>query len=126
MARCQAIAGAWRVNVHCWSARQGMSRQPSMLRPSADAAPDSNIANSIKSLDWQGIEAELYARGHALLQKVLPLDTCRSLADLYANSDIFRSRVVMQRHGYGRGEYKYFSYPLPPVVATLRTTFYSR
>jgi uncharacterized protein len=97
-----------------------------MLRPAVEVVSDANIASRIGSFDWQGIEDDLSARGSALLQQVLPPATCRSLASSYADSGIFRSRVVMQRHGYGRGEYSYFSYPLPPMVAMLRTVFYPR
>ena len=103
-----------------------MGAQPSRLRLAADAAPDINIARHIESFDWQSIEDDLSARGNALLQQVLPRDACRSLANLYSDNSIFRSRVIMQRHGYGRGEYSYFSYPLPPMIAALRAGFYPR
>ena len=61
-----------------------------------------------------------------MLRRLLSPDECRSLAELYSDEDRFRGRVVMESHGFGRGEYKYFSYPLPHVVASLRTALYAR
>ena len=77
-------------------------------------------------IDWPAIEAELDAHGCALLPSILSADECRATAELYAQAEGFRSRVVMERHGFGRGEYKYFDYPLPPLVAGLRERFYPR
>jgi uncharacterized protein len=78
----------------------------------------------IAALDWTGIDAELDARGCAHLRQVLTAGECRALAALYEDDTRFRSRIVMARHGFGRGEYKYLSYPLPPVVTALRHAFY--
>jgi uncharacterized protein len=61
-----------------------------------------------------------------MLERLLSPDECRALAGLYSDEPRFRSRVVMARHGFGRGEYKYFSYPLPRMVADLRSAFYPR
>ncbi len=77
-------------------------------------------------MEWPAIEAELGAQGCALLPRVLSADECRATAALYTRAEGFRSRVVMERHGFGRGEYKYFDYPLPPLVAGLRERFYPR
>jgi hypothetical protein len=73
--------------------------------------------------DWKHMGADLAARGYATL-RVLDGRQCRELAALYDDDTRFRSRVVMQRHNYGRGEYKYLAYPLPEVVAKLRAALY--
>jgi hypothetical protein len=69
---------------------------------------------------------ELDARGSAVIPKLLEPDECVALAALYPRDDVFRNRVVMARHGFGRGEYKYFSYPLPPIIAKLRPILYAQ
>jgi hypothetical protein len=74
--------------------------------------------------DWERVERDLDARGSAVLERLLSPEECRSLAGLYADDAAFRSRIVMGRHGFGRGEYKYFGYPLPGLVAELRTAVY--
>jgi hypothetical protein len=75
-------------------------------------------------LEWSRIAGELDARGWALTGPVLSPEACAGLAGLYGEDARFRSRVVMARHGYGRGEYRYFAYPLPPPVAELRAALY--
>jgi hypothetical protein len=80
----------------------------------------------LRVFDWTGIAGELDAHGCAMLDALLSPQECRALAGLYAHDALFRSQVVMARHGFGRGEYKYFSYPLPDVVASLRDTIYPR
>jgi hypothetical protein len=74
--------------------------------------------------DWQQIGRDLDHQGNAVMQRLLSPEQCRSIADLYSNDDLFRSHVVMGRHGFGRGEYKYFSYPLPDLLDRLRTGVY--
>ena len=69
------------------------------------------------SVDWTAISDALDAEGWAVLPRLLDPSQCRELAGLYDAEDRFRSHIVMARHGFGRGEYKYFSYPLPGVVA---------
>ena len=88
-------------------------------------AADEAIARA-NALDWQQIGKNLDVQGSALLQGILSARECEALAALYANEFIFRSRVVMARHGFGRGEYKYFSYPLPNLIQGLRTELYLR
>jgi hypothetical protein len=78
-----------------------------------------------QSLDWAGISKDLAARGHSVVERLVSRADCEALAALYAADDLFRSRVVMQRHNFGRGEYKYFAYPLPALVAELRTDLYA-
>ena len=82
--------------------------------------------SEVAKLDWTSLAESLDQRGFALTQPLLTSQECRSLAGLYGERDRFRSRVVMARHGYGQGEYQYFAYPLPPVVARLREAFYAR
>jgi hypothetical protein len=79
----------------------------------------------IASLDWASIAADLDGHGCAVIGPLLPREQCEALAGLYDSEGTFRSRVVMARHGYGRGEYQYFSYPLPALVASLRTALYA-
>jgi hypothetical protein len=81
-------------------------------------------SQAIKALDWSAVAARLDASGCAVLPSLLTPSVCQELAGLYADDNRFRSRVVMSRHGFGRGEYKYFAYPLPPPVAELRTALY--
>ena len=80
----------------------------------------------MEAIDWAEVPAGLDANGWALLEQVLTADECRAIAGLYDDDRVFRSRVVMAQHGFGRGEYKYFKYPLPAVVAELRTALYAR
>ncbi len=79
-----------------------------------------------EALDWQSIGHELNEQGSVMLPGVLSPQECRALASLYHEDGLFRSRVVMVRHGFGRGEYKYFNYPLPDIIQGLRTTLYRR
>ena len=85
-----------------------------------------SIVDRVAQYDWGRISTNLDDVGWAPLSGLLTDAECRELAALYANERIFRSRVVMARHGYGRGEYKYFAYPLPAVVAELRVSVYAR
>ncbi|HEU4616529.1 MAG TPA: 2OG-Fe(II) oxygenase [Gammaproteobacteria bacterium] len=78
----------------------------------------------IRAIDWHGVGASLDERGCAAIEGLLDQAVCSELEALYANDALFRSRVVMARHGFGRGEYKYFDYPLPDVVETLRGAIY--
>ena len=78
----------------------------------------------VGAIDWGRIAADLDAQGHAVIERLLAAEQCDALVKLYSSADLFRSRVIMSRHGYGRGEYQYFSYPLPDVVAGLRTSIY--
>jgi hypothetical protein len=82
------------------------------------------LAQRVAGLDWPRIEADLDAQGYATTGPLLTAEECRALAGLYPEDGPFRSRIVMARHGFGRGEYKYFAYPLPAEVAALRTTAY--
>lgn len=90
----------------------------------ASVVTSNDLPARIGAIDWQRISDELGAQGHAIIPGLLQPKQCSALVDLYAAKDIFRSRVVMSRHGFGRGEYQYFKYPLPNLVASLRTSLY--
>jgi uncharacterized protein len=77
-------------------------------------------------IDWSAFGTTLDAQGHATIPGLLTLPECVSLAQLYEDEALFRRRIVMERHAYGVGEYKYFAYPLPPLVAELRHRLYRR
>ncbi len=90
------------------------------------SGPPSDIAARVDAIDWTQASGDLDARGCAVLNNLLTPDQCRELAALYPDDTCFRSRIVMGRHGFGRGEYKYFAYPLPDVIAQLRPVLYAR
>lgn len=90
---------------------------------SSIASPTS-IAERVRAIDWELVSHDLDAHGSAMVERLLSPEECKTLAGLYAHGGLFRSRVVMARHGFGRGEYKYFRYPLPDIIADLRTVFY--
>src|SRR6266702_1675445 len=92
------------------------------VEATTSSLPDSgHTLTRMASLDWQAIANDLNESGNALLKKVLPSGECEALARLYPSDKYFRSRVVMARHGFGRGEYKYFRYPLPDILQLSRT-----
>jgi hypothetical protein len=78
----------------------------------------------VDALDWRRIEQDLDLYGCAVVPGLVTVAECDALATLYPRDDLYRSRVVMARHGFGRGEYKYFGYPLPDLIDALRTTLY--
>jgi hypothetical protein len=87
---------------------------------------DVESEHRVDAIDWTSASTQLDAYGWAMIEKMLSAEECRALADVYGDDRRFRSHVIMARHGFGRGEYKYFDYPLPDVVAALRTSLYSR
>jgi hypothetical protein len=95
------------------------------IREASLALPDAtNAVSRVKLLDWTRIAEELNESGNGVLKGILTPRECEALTSLYASDNNFRSRVVMARHGFGRGEYKYFSYPLPDIIQGLRTALY--
>ena len=86
--------------------------------------PGTAPAAPAAGLDWNAIAAELDTHACAVVRGLLSTDQCRALAAVYADDARFRSRIVMARHGFGRGEYKYFAHPLPEVVVELRHALY--
>ena len=79
------------------------------------------MAARLSAFDWSGVAQRLDADGFAVLPGLLDAQECAGLAALYDGDGRFRSKVVMARHGFGRGEYKYFDYPLPDLLSRLRT-----
>lgn len=76
--------------------------------------------------DWWALVQELDTQGSAVLKGLLTAEECAELAGLYEDRTLFRSRIVMARHGFGKGEYQYFNYPLPGLIAGLRTSLYAQ
>ena len=87
-------------------------------------APSESIEARVSAINWSEVAKDLDAEGHAVIKGLLSADECEHVAGLYRCDELFRSRVVMERHRFGRGEYKYFNYPLPDIVASLRTLAY--
>jgi hypothetical protein len=84
------------------------------------------IGERVAAVNWQAVQSDLDERGVALARGLLDGTECAAIAQLYEREEGFRSRVVMARHGFGRGEYRYFSYPLPSIVQNLRSVLYPR
>jgi uncharacterized protein len=95
-----------------------------LMQKQRTLAPTETIAGRVAALDWDAIAADLDANGCAAIGPLLTPQECAALAQCYAGHEGFRSRIVMARHGFGRGEYKYFAYPLPKIVETLRRALY--
>jgi hypothetical protein len=92
----------------------------------AAASRGLEVAERVAALDWLRMEEALDARGFATTGRLLAARECAALAASYGEPEGFRSRVIMDRHGYGRGEYRYFAYPLPTLVSELRSTLYAQ
>ena len=86
----------------------------------------SAIADRVSALQWPEITNDLNQYGCATVSSVLTRDDCQYLGDMYGDENRFRTRILMARHGFGRGEYKYFAYPLPEIVGTLRAALYAQ
>ncbi len=96
------------------------------MQTAKPSLPGAEVAARLAALDWADIEAQLDQSGAAVTGSILTPAECTSLAALYGEDDRFRSHIVMARHGFGRGEYKYFADPLPDLVHALRTALYPR
>jgi len=90
------------------------------------AATHQSIAKRVETIDWKRVSQDLDSQGVAALGRLLSADECRDIANLYSHDDVFRSHVVMARLGFGRGEYKYFRYPLAHLISSFRTVVYPR
>lgn len=93
-----------------------------------ESTTDSQVpaARRAAAVDWQQVASDLDRHGCAVTGKLLTAAECRALGSLYDRDEVFRSRVVMARHGFGQGEYRYLSYPLPRQVQALRETIYPK
>ncbi len=89
-----------------------------------DIATAMNRSERVDALDWQRVATDLDGHGAAVIASMLTEAECDELAALYRHGDHFRNRVVMEQHGFGRGEYQYFRYPLPDLVTRLRESAY--
>ncbi len=96
--------------------------QTSPVMPHEQSTP--SIVERIAALPWDQLHSDLDARGYAVARQLLTATECQALRALYAVPEHFRSRIVMERHNFGRGEYQYFDYPLPPLVHALREAAY--
>jgi hypothetical protein len=94
--------------------------------PEAIQVSGVDIDTRLEAADWAGVSTHLDGYGWAMLNKLLTAGECAGIAGLFADDRHFRSHIVMARHGFGRGEYKYFAYPLPDIVGELRTALYPR
>ena len=81
-------------------------------------------SHRVEKIDWRAVATDLDAQGWALVPQLLSGGACDAVAGWYDGGAAFRSEVIMARHGFGRGAYKYFAYPLPPLVEELRTSLY--
>jgi len=100
-----------------------MTQANQMRRARPSVAPP-ELGESVAALDWAEVSGQLDAYGCAVVGPLLTAQDCAALIDGYGSDERFRSRVVMARHGFGSGEYKYFAYPLPDTVAALRAALY--
>ena len=80
----------------------------------------------LDSYDWSAINQDLDKQGYAILENLLRAEDCQTIAAFYDSDSLFRSRIIMAKHGFGRGEYQYFNYPLPDIVSILRTALYAK
>ncbi|MDQ1856119.1 2OG-Fe(II) oxygenase [Chryseobacterium sp. WLY505] len=83
-----------------------------------------NIVHTIKNTDWQNVTEKMHQNGYAIIPDLLSGEECELLKADYDHSSLYRKTVVMARHRFGLGEYKYFTYPLPEIIQTIRTTMY--
>jgi hypothetical protein len=95
-----------------------------VVPPGQSGSFKTDAVSRVQRFDWRQLATELDGYGCARLEHLLTSDECREVAATYPDDAQFRSRVVMARHGFGKGEYKYFRYPLPGLVAQLRTALY--
>jgi uncharacterized protein len=103
-----------------------MEESQSALRAGASYDATGSLERRIERVDWSATTEQLDESGYAIMKGLLRRPECDAIVSLYGERDRFRSNVVMQRHGFGRGEYRYFAYPLPERVASLRAALYPK
>lgn len=84
-----------------------------------------SVVEKLAALDWPAIHSSLWENGYALAPAILTSEECATLIELYSSESAFRSHIIMARYRFGRGDYKYFNYPLPSLVQELRENSYS-
>ena len=97
-----------------------------LKKTSAEALDAMPVAARVAALDWCNLSAQLDGFGNAVIEGLLTPEECRGIADLYPHEEHFRSHIHMARHGFGKGEYRYFKYPLPNLIGDLRAVLYPR
>ena len=95
-----------------------------MTAAATPARAEKTVQRRVVTVDWDRVATDLDAQGFAVVPALLGAKDCRMVSSLYPDEARFRSHIVMARHGFGRGEYKYFAYPLPDLIASLRTAIY--
>jgi len=105
---------------------QSGARAEARTQSACDSVSVSELAERIRAHEWASSVQQLEAEGWALVPGLLTLSWCRQLASCWLSPESFRNHIVMQQHGYGRGEYRYFAYPLPPSIALLRESLYAQ
>jgi hypothetical protein len=119
-------ATIWTVTYQFDRKKRGVPRAAVWQARGMTKMTETDIAARIAALDWATTAASLDRKGWVVLPGLLTTAQCDATASLYPRERLFRSHVEMARHGFGRGEYRYFTYPLPPLVACLRGTLYPR
>ena len=84
------------------------------------------VREKISEIDWQSVTNEMNQRGYSLVPQFLPDQYCKGLVGAYNNADLYRKTITMERHSFGLGEYKYFKYPLPELIQTIRKAIYPK
>jgi hypothetical protein len=90
------------------------------------ARRNNGLKGRLAEIDWDRVAADLDVQGFAVIEGLLGAGECSDLLSLYRDDALFRRHVIMDQHGYGRGEYKYFAYPVPGIVGQLRSLAYPR
>jgi hypothetical protein len=102
-----------------------LKTEEKLHKNTASHSETSGVASKLEIIDWQQVSTDLDEYGYSTMPQMLTAAQCGAMTALY-EKDIYRSRIVMERYNFGRGEYKYFSYPLPDLVAELRTALYPK